>query len=262
LDTVQTLDGLTAKFTDKEGGTHKLTADAVIIASGFKAFDPKDKPYGYHVFDNVTTNLELEHILRDQGTLCRPSDNKEPDRIAFIQCVGSRDGKLNHLWCSKVCCGSALRMARLIKSKQATVEIVFFYMDVQTFGKDFHTFYPKAQNDVTMIRGIPGDIYRTEDDRLMVNYFIAGNKKGSEDIFDMVVLSVGITPGEDSNSLAEMMDITLDDSGFFSPLNDKGAPDHPSVFSVGTARGPMSIAESMADAGRVALEVVKYLSKP
>jgi heterodisulfide reductase subunit A len=84
----------------------------------------------------------------------------------------------------------------------------------------------------------------------------------NEERFDMVVLSVGITPGEDSNSLAEMMDITLDNSGFFSPLNDKGAPDHPSVFSVGTARGPMSIAESMADAVRVALEVVKYLSKP
>jgi heterodisulfide reductase subunit A len=262
LDTVQTRDGLTAKFIDKEGMSHELTADAVIIASGFKAFDPVAKPYGYHVFDNVMTNLELEHMLRDQGAIRRPSDNKKPDRIAFIQCVGSRDGKLNHLWCSKVCCGSALRMARLIKSKQPPVEIVFFYMDVQTFGKDFHTFYSKVQNDVTMVRSIPGDIYRTEDDKLMVNYFIAGDKKGTEDKFDMVVLSVGITPGEGNSALAEMMGITLDDSGFFGPLNLKGTPDHPSVFSVGTARGPMGIAESMADAGRVALEVVKYLSKP
>jgi len=260
LDDIQKLDRLTANFTDKEGSTHALTADAVIIASGFNAFDPERKPYGYRVFDNVITNLELESMLRKQGSISRPSDNKEPDRMAFIQCVGSRDAKLNHLWCSKVCCGSALRMARLIKSKQAAVEIAFFYMDVQTFGKDFQTFYSMVQNDVKMIRAIPGDVYRTEDDKLKVNYFCAGNKEGTEDIFDMLVLSVGITPGKGNNALAEMMDITLDESGFFGPLGDKGKDDHPAVFSVGTANGPMSIADSVADAGRVVWDVVNYLS--
>ena len=260
LDGIQKQDRFSADFTDKKGEKHSLMADAVILATGFHAFEPVNKPYGYGMFNNVITNLELERMLRKNGSIIRPSDQKVPGRLAMIQCVGSRDEKLNHLWCSKVCCGSALRMARLIKSRQPAVEITFFYMDIQTFGKDFQTFYPKVQNDVKMIRAIPGDIYRTEDDRLRVNYFLAGSEKGIEDLFEMVVLSVGIIPGLDNSALAAMLDVPLDSSGFFSGSGDNGKDESSAVFHTGTTKGPMSIADAVADAGRVAWEVVLYLS--
>ncbi len=259
LDEIKKSDRFFADIIDKIGSRFSLTADAVIIASGFSAFDPESKPYGYRMFDNVITNLELERMLRQEGTIRRPSDNKVPDKIAFIQCVGSRDGKLNHLWCSKVCCGSALRMAKLIKSRQAEVEATFFYMDVQTFGKDFQAFYSEVRHDVNMVRAIPGDIYRTEDDRLMVSYFKAGENETTEGIFDMVILSVGITPGKDNGVLAEALNVKLDASGFFSDSGDRGNEGHSGVFYAGTAIGPMSIADSLADAGRAVKKVLEYL---
>jgi len=250
-----------ARFTDKNGISHALMTHAVVLASGFKAFNPEPKPYGYRLFDNVITNLELERIMRREGLVRRPSDKKVPEKMAFIQCVGSRDAKLNHLWCSKVCCGSALRMARVIKSRQHVVEISFFYMDVQNFGKDFHTVYPEVQHHIKMIRAIPADIYRSEDDQLLVNYFNAGDEESTEELFDMVVLSVGITPGEDNQKLAEILGVALDDSGFFRDSEVHAEKGTPGVFFAGTARSPMSIADSIADAGSVVWDVAKYLKK-
>ncbi|MBW2365724.1 MAG: hypothetical protein JRF25_11850, partial [Deltaproteobacteria bacterium] len=105
---------------DLDAGETTLSAhaNAVILATGFKPFNPVDKPYGYGKFKNVITNLDMERMLRRDGRAIKPSNGVEADRIAFIQCVGSRDAKLNHLWCSKVCCGSALRMAGLVKARQ------------------------------------------------------------------------------------------------------------------------------------------------
>ncbi len=230
-------------------------ADAVIAATGFTAFNPESKPYGYKIFRNVITNLELELMLRLESRAIRPSDNTEPKKIAFIQCVGSRDAKLGHLWCSKVCCGSALRMARLIKMRQPESEITFFYMDVQTFGKDFQQFYEVIQKEIRMIRAIPGDIFKVGNDCLRVIFLNPATHETWEDIFDLAVLSVGITPSDETKSLAELLHIETDDSGFFSKsLSQNG------IFTAGTARGPMSIAETIADAGNTVYETVKYLA--
>ncbi len=261
LSNIHRTDCFSATLVHKNGSKTALEADAVIIASGFNAFDPESKPYGYRQFDNVITNLELERMLRKERFLRRPSDNQGPDKIAFIQCVGSRDAKLNHLWCSKVCCGSALRMASVIKTKQPSVGIGFFYMDVQNFGKDFPAFLSNVQNEIQMIRAIPGDVYKTGDDRLIVNYFSPGAPEATEETFDMVILSVGITPGQDNKGLADMLNVGLDDSGFFrdSAESNENEDDNPAIFFTGTTKGPMSIADSIADAGRVVWDVVNHL---
>ena len=141
-------------------------------------------------------------MLRQQTRVKRPSDNLAPKSIAFVQCVGSRDSSLNHLWCSKVCCGSALRMAKLIKARHPETQITFFYIDVQSFGKDFHSFYDGVQKDVRMIRAIPGEIFKPTQDHLQVNYYEAKTGTPHQENFDMVVLSVGITPGGDTQYLA------------------------------------------------------------
>lgn len=240
---------------DKTSPSYSCETDAIIVATGFKAFSPESKPYGYSIFDNVITNLEMEQMLRQESIASRPSDGKEARKIAFIQCVGSRDAKLKHLWCSKICCGSALRMARLVKTRQPEANIAFFYMDVQTFGRDFQSFYKNIQNDVRMIRAIPGDIFKTEDDRLRVSFFDNTAQDSMEECFDLVVLSIGVTPGEDTKKLATLLDLEIGSSGFIS-ASENG------IFMAGTTQGPMSIAETVADAGKAACGSLKYLGIP
>ncbi|MDM8554575.1 FAD-dependent oxidoreductase [Desulfococcaceae bacterium HSG7] len=233
---------------------HICEINAVIVASGFKAFEPVDKPYGWQVFDNVVTNLELERMLRRQSIAVRPSDGQIARCIAFIQCVGSRDATLNHLWCSKVCCGSALRMARVIKTRHPESEITFFYMDVQNSGKDFEKFYAAVQNDIHEIRCLPGDVYQTSDGSLQVSHFDRHDRQSVEHIFDLVVLSVGITPGSDTGELADCLQLKPEPTGFFS-----ASPTQLGIFTAGAAAGPMTIEDAIASAGQAVWQTVQYL---
>jgi len=231
-----------------------VTAGAVILACGFTAFDPLEKPYGYGQFKDVITNLELERMLRARSVPVRPSDNTAPRRIGFVQCVGSRDSRIGNLWCSRVCCGSALRMARLIRMRRPDTEMAFFYIDVQTFGKDFETFYAAVRNEVQMIRDIPGDVFLS----LKVVFFDSAEKQSREELFDLLVLSVGMTPAADTAALADQFQIRVDPSGFLPAT--LATAEHPAgVFTAGAACGPMSIAESVADGEAAALQATAYL---
>ena len=244
---------------DKNALEYTIEADAVLIAAGFQPFNPKDKPHGYGRFKNVVTALELENMIKQSGEAKSPSDNKFPQKVAFIQCVGSRDAKLNHLWCSKVCCGSALRMARLIKERHPETEITFFYIDVQTFGRDFEQFYREVREDIRTIRAIPGDIYETEDQRLKVNFVNHPTHETREEIFDLVVLSVGITPGEDIDALSRIFKMEPDQFGFLKGYDKGISVSGNGVFVAGTVKGPMSIPEAVADAGSAVWNIVKYM---
>lgn len=244
---------------DNEGSNYFCESDAIIIATGFQPFDPENKPYGYKTFENVITNLDLERMLRLESRVKRPSDNTTPKKIAFIQCVGSRDAKLKHLWCSRVCCASALRMARLIKMKNPESEMTFFYMDFQTFGKDFQKFYQDVKNDVRMIRIIPGDIYKTKDDRLRVTFYDNKNSEGREEIFDLVVLSVGLVPPKEIKALAQLLNFKLDVTGFVGSSQHDTMTSQAGIFTAGTALGPLTIPEAITHAGKAAWDVVKYL---
>lgn len=239
---------------DRTGSTSELAADAVVAAAGFAPFDPKSKPYGYRKFDNVITTLELDRMLRRGSRAIRPSDQKAPGRIAFVQCVGSRDAKLNHLWCSRVCCGAALRSARLIQSRQPGTEITCFYIDIQTFGKDFDQFYSTAQNHIRFVRAIPGDMFEQPDGSLKVICMDHQSRQPREEIFDLVVLSIGLTPCAETPDISEQLGLPLADTGFVEP---SGAGE--GVFAAGTVKGPMTIAETVADAGNTAWNIIKYL---
>ncbi|MBI5063512.1 MAG: FAD-dependent oxidoreductase, partial [Desulfatitalea sp.] len=102
-----------------------LKADALLLTTGFRTYDPSEKPYGYGRFPNVLTLLDAEDRLQRHGHLTCPSDERPPDHIAFIQCVGSRDSRIGHPWCSKICCGAALRMARLIQHRRPETVVTF-----------------------------------------------------------------------------------------------------------------------------------------
>jgi heterodisulfide reductase subunit A len=239
--------------------TASTHADAVILSTGFTPFNPASKPYGYGKFKNVVTNLDMEKMLRTDGRARKPSNGVAAGSIAFIQCVGSRDAKLNHLWCSKVCCGSALRMAGLVKTRQPETQITFFYMDVQTFGRDFDKFYAKIRKDVRLIRAIPGDIYPADDHQLCVTFLDNTSSETLQENFDLVVLSVGMTPCQGMQQTAETLKLKLAETGFAEPADKGGVASEKGIFMAGSVTGPMSIPESIASAGKAAFEVAKYL---
>lgn len=243
-----------------QGSRQQLKTDAVVIATGFHTFIPKDKPYGYGRFSDVVTSLDLERMLKQQGVVKRPSDGTFPQRIAFIQCVGSRDLKQNHLWCSRVCCASALRTAMLIKKRQPRTQVSFFYIDIQTFGSNFQSTYRELPQHIDLIRAIPGDIFIMEDNRLRLLFFDNRSRQQLEDTFDLVVLSVGIIPGKGTDDLSKLFHLNLAETGFF-PLSDspENAVDN-NIFVTGTACGPMNIAETVAHATRTAWRTVRFVN--
>jgi len=230
-----------------------VKGDAVLLATGFKPFSPECKPYGYGVLDNVVTHLELEGLLSKGEGLKRPSDGGAVRHLAFVQCVGSRDGSLGHLWCSRVCCGAALRMAGLVRNRQPETDITVFYMDVQNFGRDFYTVYPTLGGMMRMVRAIPADLYPEEKGRVRVNYLDTDTGQPAREVFDLVVLSVGMTPHPETPEIAEWLDMPLSDTGFAS------ATGTPGVFSAGAVTGPMGIAEAIAGAEAAAWEMGQYL---
>lgn len=236
-----------------------IQADAILVTTGFSPYDPSEKPYGYGQFENVITSLDAERLLRENTLIRRPSDGQPARRMAFIQCVGSRDARLGHDWCSKICCASSMRMARLIQSRQPDTQITFFYIDVQTFGKDFQCFYQIARENFSMIRAIPCDIFRTAADDLEVIYFDPHDKASKEAFFDVVVLSIGLVPGRDNADMARMLGLPLDASGFMHPGGDDRRAWPAGVYTAGAATGPMTIAESVSSAEKSVFDIVRYL---
>ncbi|MBF0303052.1 MAG: CoB--CoM heterodisulfide reductase iron-sulfur subunit A family protein [Desulfamplus sp.] len=246
---------VTAADKDSMGSEAKFDVDAVIVATGYSPFDPNRKStYGYGKWTNVITGLDLENIIRENGALVRPSDGQKPEKVAFIQCVGSRDERLGNLWCSEVCCPYAMRMAGTVKNENPNADITMFYIDIQNTGKEFPLFYERIKENIRFVRTIPVDIYPLENDRLELRHMVEEAGSPASESFDMVVLSVGITPGKDTVKLSETIGISVNQDGFLdNTISNTGC------FVAGTAGGPGSIAATMADAGKTAFEAMKYL---
>jgi heterodisulfide reductase subunit A len=247
---------------DRRAEALEGVADAIIVATGFHAFDPVARPrYGYGINKNVITALDLERMLRERGEVLRPSDNRAPEKIAFIQCVGSRDHRLGHGFCSQVCCAYAIRMAEAISHRFPGMEATVFYMDIQNCGKDFARFYERAKDHIRFVRHMPGDIFQGDEDRLIVCYGDEKTGRASRESFDLVVLSVGIMPGLSNPALAETLNLAVDPHGFLAssdPL-DNSTTGRKGIFLAGTVQGPKDIADSIAQAGQAAQRAARYL---
>jgi heterodisulfide reductase subunit A len=152
-----------------------------------------------------------------------------------------------------------MRMARLIKDRHPEIDITVFYIDVQTFGKNFEQFYKDAQEELEMIRAIPGDIYEVEEQKLKINFLNNTTHETLEEIFDLVVLSIGITPGKDNGEIAELLHLKLADSGFIESGAEETSATNNGIFTAGSVHGAMSIPEAIASAGSAARQIVKHL---
>ena len=272
---------------DAKASTKTIKADAVIVASGFAPFDPSRKStYGYGKFPNVISGLDMERIKREKGALVRPSDGLPAKKIAFIQCVGSRDERLGNLWCSRVCCSYALRSARSVKHRFPDTEVTVFYMDIQNIGKEFPVFYETCRNNFRFVRSIPVDVFPAENDNLSIRFYdedgtaakapettadpavaetspASAAGKAVYDTFDLLVLSVGITPNPDNLVLADLFGLNVDQDGFFklSGEIDATRTKKKGVFVAGTAHQPKTIEASIVQAVKAAGEAMKYVGE-
>ena len=152
-----------------------------------------------------------------------------------------------------------MRMARLIQSRQEDVQITFFYIDVQTFGKDFPRIYRQIDQNMTMVRAIPGEITLSADNDLLVTCFDPQNHESLQDAYDLVILSVGLLPCADSQRLADMLGVSTTQDGFMPPHGSADDDVSPGIFFAGSVMGPMTIAESVGSAEKAAFDVARYL---
>ncbi|MGB8993352.1 MAG: FAD-dependent oxidoreductase [Desulfobaccales bacterium] len=255
-----------AKAVAHELGPEKVELDvgAVILAPGFTVYDPKKyEAYHYAHFPNVVTSLEFERILSASGPfaghLVRPSDHKEPLKVAWLQCVGSRD--LNHCdnsYCSAVCCMYAIKQAVIAKEhcKDYTLDASIFFMDMRTHGKDFEKYYWRAQDEhgirflrsrVHTVDPVPG----TDD--VAIRYLSEKGELKTE-TFDLVVLSVGLESSQDALNLAKTMGIDVKpetrfaDTSPFTPVNTNKT----GVYVCGVFQAPKDIPQSVMEASAAA----------
>ncbi|MBC7325497.1 MAG: CoB--CoM heterodisulfide reductase iron-sulfur subunit A family protein, partial [Moorella sp. (in: Bacteria)] len=235
-----------------------LQVGAIILCPGFERFAAGALDYyGYGKYPNVLTSLEFERVLSAsgpfQGHLQRPFDHREPKRIAWIQCVGSRNYRLEHDYCSAVCCMYAIKEAVIAREHSAQpLETTIFFMDMRTYGKGFEKYYDRAREELG-VRFIRSRIYALEqvDDEsknLRIRY---ANEDGSvaEEEFDLVVLSVGMEPGQAAIDLANRLGIELNKYGFAVPASLTGVQtNRPGIYVAGAFSGPRDIPETVMQA--------------
>jgi heterodisulfide reductase subunit A len=243
---------------------------AIILAPGFQPFDPsKYDTYSYAKLPNVVTSMEFERILSASGPtmghLARMSDHKEPKKIAWLQCVGSRDmHQCDHPYCSSVCCMYAIKEAVIAKEHSGDdLDCAIFFMDMRTHGKDFERYYDAAREKhgvrfirsrVHSVEAIP----HTED--LSVKY-ATEDGEWRQEAFDMVVLSVGLETSPEALELARKLDIDLTESQFcrtgsFAPV----ATSKEGIYVCGAFQGPKDIPQSVIEASSAAARAGALLS--
>jgi heterodisulfide reductase subunit A len=242
-----------------------LSVGAVVLAAGSQAFDPGVyDTFGYRNSDNIVTSLEFERILSASGPygghLLRPSDKTEPQKIAWLQCVGSRDTHLDARgYCSGVCCTYAVKEAILAKEHSTeALDTAIFYIDIRTFGKDFEQYYNRAKDDLG-VRFVKSRISHVEpmdpDGRHAIRY-VDETGKSVREMFDIVVLSVGLGVDGRTTGLAQKLGVDLNHYQYVktSDLNPVRTS-RPGVYVCGTIQAPKDIPSSVIEASAAAGEV-------
>jgi heterodisulfide reductase subunit A len=243
---------------EQKGEQIDIRVGSVIVSPGFTPYaPPAANEYGYGFYPNVVTSMEFERILSASGPygghVQRPSDGKAPAKIAFLQCVGSRDIR-THPYCSAVCCMYATKEAIIAREHSPGLETTIFFMDMRAFGKEFEYYYIRAQAEygVRYIRSRVPSISELAGGNLRIRFESEDGALKQED-FDMVVLSVGLVPPAGLDPLAKMLGFGLNGDGFvatdpFSPVETTAQ----GVFASGAVTGPKDIPDTVAQASGAA----------
>ncbi len=245
-----------------------INVGSILLALGSESFNPHVySHYGYNRFLNVLSSIEFERVLSATGPyggyILRTSDGTQPSRIAFVQCVGSRDSKKGKDYCSGICCMYAVKEAIIAKEHAPSIESTIFYMDMRSYGKDFDKYVERAKKDygVRFVNAKVSSIEEIQESRnLIIKYETEDGKLSSEE-FDMVILSTGLVPNDEVSKMAQILNIELNEWGFcktseFSPLNTtrKG------IFVGGTFQAPKDISETVTQCSGASAEASTMIS--
>jgi heterodisulfide reductase subunit A len=253
---------------DQQDSEATLHVGAIVLAPGFKPFNARLKSeYGYGRFSNVVTSIEFERILSASGPygglVLRPSDGEIPRKVAFIQCVGSRDAQVGNKYCSAACCMYGIKEAIIAKEHVPTkLDCAVFYMDMRAYGKEFDAYYNRAKEEygIRFVRSRVASIIEDPlTENLQVRHVVDEEPKSEE--FDMVVLSVGMQPPENVEKLAQTLGIELNKHHFcettaFDPLETS----KPGIYVCGAFSAPKDIPESVAQASGAAAKAMGIIA--
>ncbi|MGD9931156.1 MAG: FAD-dependent oxidoreductase [Mangrovibacterium sp.] len=251
-------------FLVKTSGDERLPADAVVISTGFEIFDATRKEeYGYSVYENVITSVDLENRLKAGAPITTAAGTK-PCRIAFIHCVGSRDEKCGNHHCSKVCCVTGVKQATELAKQLPQTEIFCFYMDLRMFGLPYESMYRQAQEkyNIQFIRGRLSEAAENADGTLQIKAEDTLSGRPLKMRVDLVVLLVGMVPGKNTTRMADLFELQREPNGFLQtedPHLFKNRSSRQGVFLAGTCTGPMTVDETLDHARSAALDVHHYL---
>ena len=258
----ETVCGPDAIDRDMEPEEIELHVGTIIAATGYDPYDPTEKyEYGYGRYTNVITAMEIERMINASGPtgghVQKPSDGKEPKRVAFIHCVGSRDEQIGKSYCSRVCCMYSMKNAQLCIDHEPDTEVTCYYMDIRSFGKGFEEFYKTSQEKygIEFIRGRPAEILENDDLTLTVRAEDTLLGKVTEYTYDLVVLSVGLEPPKGSNELRQTLGLSRTTDGFYMEAHPKLRPVDTltdGVYIAGVAQGPKDIPDAVAQGSAAA----------
>ncbi|MBT8357206.1 MAG: FAD-dependent oxidoreductase [Deltaproteobacteria bacterium] len=239
-----------------------LNVGSIILSAGCEVYDPATHDaYGYGKSPNVLTSLEFERILSSSGPygghLVRPSDKKEPEKIAWLQCIGSRDTHTGSRgYCSSVCCTYAIKEAMLAKEhSKEPLDTAIFYMDIRTQGKDFERYFNKGREEsgIRFVKSKVTHIVPVGDSGKQMIRYIDDTGRRMEEAFDIVVLSVGLGVTKEAVDLAGRLNIELDHYQFVSTSSfEPVKTSKPGIYVCGAFEGPKDIPQSVIESSAAA----------
>ncbi|MGA2799183.1 MAG: FAD-dependent oxidoreductase, partial [Thermoguttaceae bacterium] len=253
---------------DQPEETMELEVGSVVLTPGFEAFDATRRgEFGFGFAPNVLTNVQFERLLSAAGPtgghVLRPSDGKAPKRMAFIQCVGSRDTGCDNDYCSSVCCMAATKEAILAKEHEPGLDVTIFFLDLRAFGKDFDRYCERAQKQlgVRYVRSFISRTYEMPGTKNLRLIYAGAEMKQVEEEFDMIVLSLGLEPSATLQEQAQRMGVVLNRWGFaqteeLCPLDTS----RPGVFVGGAFQEPKDIPDTVMQASAAAARAMELLA--
>ena len=260
--TVTEFEGEPGGFRVRIDDTDPVEVASAILCTGFTHFDSLNKPeWGFGTFPDVVTTTQVEQMISSgQGVRC-PSDGRTPNRVAILLCVGSRDRQIGREWCSKICCTVSSNLAMEIREELPDCHVYIYYMDIRTFGLYETKYYWKSQEEfkVKYIKARIAEV-TSDGERLIVKGEDTLVKRPITIPFDMVVHAIGMDPNVDNARLAKTFGVQLETHGFIAQGNTYGALGHttrPGVFVAGSATGPETIDDSIAQGTAAAMAVLQ-----
>ena len=240
----------------------QLACDSVVLCSGFTLFDAAIKEeYGYGIYDNVFTSVDLERMFRE-GHVAK-ADGTRPRRIAFLHCVGSRDEKVCQQHCSKVCCVTGVKQAMEMKRLFPEADVFNFYMDIRMFGPGYEEMYREAQQryNIHFVRGRISEASPTIDGRVQIKAEDTLTGRPLRMSVDMLILLVGMRSNDDLAALAASAGLERAQSGFMQPRDlflDNIRSNVEGIFYAGTVSAPKSIGETLNEGIAAADAAARY----